>query len=148
MPEVTATPEAPAQKFDVQVKLPATLQLLRDIVITACEGGIGYWSQLSVYKWRNPDAPDDASMADDGTYLPFPEVVLHELAEDEGDYKEDGVKLTPEMIVAGMQKALEQGNHSSGNIIRALAENDAGHLDADDADNIVQFGVLGSIVYG
>jgi hypothetical protein len=126
----------------VVVHITPTLEFLRDIVITALEGGIGYWACAEKYRW-----------SEDGTLekmLPFPEVVLVP-DEDPDDFPKTAI--TPEIIRKGLQLALTPGiMHPGSNTVRstmsALMEMDAGAIDTDAADNIVQLGMFGKLVFG
>jgi hypothetical protein len=135
-------------------------ELLRDIAITAVEGGIGYWSSCARYRWSNATnvGPDDM--------LPFPEV---ELAANETPDDFDGllpdvpivrvdrkwgriVKLTPELIERAIAKikadAALVNTTTRRNVILADVDNDASQIDADDADCIVQIALFGTLVFG
>jgi hypothetical protein len=129
----------------------ARTQFLRDIITTAVEGGIGYWSQCSQYQWV-----DDH---EGRVYVPVGErvgdcarAVIHVLSDDESGYVETGLIIDVEVIARGLKLITDGGtnlNDRSRKLIRqADRENDAGYLDADSADVIVQAGLLGEIVYG
>jgi hypothetical protein len=122
-------------------------EFLRDVGITAVEGGIGYWSQIEGYgKFVNSLYVGDTSqkslnplnrlgklfVIDDWTGEPDPEEPTHEL--------------TTELIAKGMQLVLDSGKWKR--IASAILAEDAGDLDAGDADVIVQLGCFGEVVYG
>lgn len=113
-------------------------EFLTDVMTTAAEGGIGYWSQLSSYRW-------DAPYAERG-------MTVHEMTDDESGYKEDGVLVTPDTIAAaiGRIRRGEGSFHDSYRvrIVQASRDNDCGELDSLDCDLIVQMAVLGEVVYG
>lgn len=55
------------------------------------------------------------------------------------------------IIVKGIQKILNEGNVNNAiveSIRRGVADDDAGEIDADAADVIVQVGLFGEVVYG
>jgi hypothetical protein len=129
---------------------PERTEFLRDILTGAVEGGTGYWAQVSQYQWVDRDgtvmvvvgerAGDDAH------------ATLHRLNEDESGYELAGLDLNVETIATGVN-AIVNGRVATGEryrkgITQANAENDAGMIDADDADIIVQAGLLGEIIYG
>jgi len=124
----------------MKVKIDVELddQFLGDIMTTALEGGIGYWSACSKVK-RLED-------------LTIVSCLIHEITDDESDYEEKGVPLTLKDIGRGLQLLLSGyvGVNSTvlGYISRGVAEQDAGHIDADAADAIVQAALLGDIKYG
>ena len=106
-------------------------QFLSDIIVTAVEGGTNYWAQVSNY-----------SHADENTHATF-----HDM--------EDGQRypITP----TDVQEAIEQiiGGDTSGihpvivnKIAVAVRENEAGDVDADLADLIVQVACFTEVVYG
>jgi hypothetical protein len=119
------------QTFEIPEKL------LRDIIITACEGGIGYWSQLETY---------NGPAIDEGAGLPL------KIREDlDGQYGE-WMTLDLEQVALGFQRLVaERPDHPcTRRMVQAIVNYDNGNYDydADDADAIVQYGVLGSWTYG
>jgi hypothetical protein len=119
------------QTFEIPEKL------LRDIIITACEGGIGYWSQLETY---------NGPAIDEGVGLPL------KIREDlDGQYGE-WMTLDLEQVALGFQRLVaERPDHPcTRRMVQAIVNYDNGNYDydADDADAIVQYGVLGSWTYG
>jgi hypothetical protein len=112
-------------------------QLLADILIGAVEGGTGYWATVSDYQHSGPAADTSAT--------------LHEI-ESGDDEHPDGREVTTETIEAGIQAILDPYfrvlTHLRAAITHAHNECDAGGLDAEAADVIVQAGLFGEIVYG
>ena len=123
-------------------EVPAAL--CRDIIITACEGGIGYWSVLRTY--------DGPAIADNE-----PKALPLLLAETEG---EDfiGVNVGPWLlldvkdVVRGIQVLLQDYPQSvaARNITAAVIGYESGNYDYDagDADMVVQCALLGEVRYG
>lgn len=107
---------------------------LQDVLITAVEGGTGYWAACSGYFWDD-DSPEDAR------------VTLHP-----EDVQDENHLVTVETIAKGI--ALIRTNTVLLNstlrkwIVEADRENDAGMIDADGADVIVQAALFGEIIYG
>lgn len=124
-------------------------EFLGDIITTAVEGGTGYWAQVSQYQY----ALDGRIRACVGERVgDEPRAVLHQLAEDESGYVEAGQIVTLDVIARGLS-LLASGEVGVRSDLKALIgqashENDAGMIDADAADVIVQAGLLGEIVYG
>lgn len=121
---------------------------LRDIITTAVEGGIGYWSQCSHYQWVDRDGTVRVPV---GRRLP--ELLAKgAFAVVYAEGGEDPLTIDVETVARGLKLICEGGcdlNDRIRNAIRvANHESDAGMLDADDADVIVQAGLLGEIVYG
>jgi len=117
-------------------------QFLFDIFVTALEGGVGYWAQSSVYKWTK-DGTDNEEDLDN-----FHSIVTD--AEDDEAFEESTIN--QDTIVKGINKIIKgevQINDTMRqNITIASIRNDAGMLDANDADAIVQVGLLGEIMFG
>jgi len=115
-------------------------EFLRDVATAAVEGGIGYWSRVDRYKWREAD----------GTEMPFPEIVLVETSE----YDEDVaiLHLTKEHIVKGISRivggGVEINSEMAATLSMAVRDDDAGMVDSELADCIVQVGLFDEIVYG
>jgi hypothetical protein len=117
----------------ITVQVTPSLQLLSDVVTTAVEGGINYWSQMIKYKWEGLD---------------FPEAVLLDVADP------DGVEhtITPEVVRKGLQLAITPGvchpqSNTFTSVMSALTQNDAGSIDSDAADNVIQLGLFSKIMY-
>ena len=112
-------------------------QFLDDVVSTALEGGIGYWSVCSSYKWK--DVPETVA-------------IIEEFDEGTGEPFGDKIRVDRALIEKGIKEILSGDGDVSKNLIKsvaaAYATNDAGDIDSDDADCIVQVGVFGKLVYG
>jgi len=111
-------------------------QFLDDVITTAIEGGIGYWSVCSAYEWKGVPARAQIQEFDEGTgeeYGPLLEV--------DRALIEKGIK----EILSGESNT---GQHMVKMVAVASVTNDAGDVDADVADCIVQVGAFGKLVYG
>ena len=111
---------------------PEREQFLADIITCAVEGG-GVWARFSGYRWDGiPSAECRATLHDmeDGESYPL---TIDAVAR--------GIGLIVRGDV-GVNRTLR------GAILYADRENDAGEIDADAADVIVQAGLLGDVVYG
>jgi hypothetical protein len=141
-------------------------EFLRDVAITAVESGIGYWSSCTHYRWS------EGGCGDLDRQLPFPEVRIipaespddfdGELAPgvtgtrfvDEGRDLGLEITLTAEMLERGLaliaDPSKDIGLHTSyrQQIVGAAAMNEAGDIDADLADHIVQVAVFGKVIFG
>lgn len=112
---------------------------LADVVITAVEGGIGYWARTRNYRWDEGDDAAGQAYATvevfdaDGALADWKLVNADTVAHGIGKIRDANFKINPDL------RAL---------ILGADAENDAGNIDADAADVIVQAGLFGEIVYG
>lgn len=119
-------------------------QFLSDVLTTAVEGGINYWAAVSEYKWC--DENDNNIPAS---------VRVHELDDTTGEYMEPGVFITTKEIGRAIARIMDVndeikhlGNHVRKDVFAASMENDAGDIDADIADVIMQIAVLGEVTYG
>ena len=105
---------------------------LADLVCTAVEGATGYWAAVSAYKWTDGPANTRATLVDEDTGETYALTI-------------DAVALGIERIE---RREVTVNATIRAGILAASAANDAGQLDADDADVIAQAGLLGNIVYG
>lgn len=130
-------------------------QFLWDIMTTALEGGVGYWSVADEIDAHRPEDVFDwhynsyVLYCTDGGKEPV----------DCGNGTDDpckGHKVTPETVAKGLglgtlneEKGKDIGWHYSRrkHVITANRENEAGDIDADDADCIVQLGVFGRVIF-
>lgn len=112
-------------------------EFLDDIIITAIEGGIGYWSVCHKYEW-------------DGK----PEVtaVIQEFDESDGEVTGPKITLNRDLIIKGINKVLAGESGVADRMVKLIAganaTNDGGDIDADGADVIVQAAIFGELVYG
>lgn len=125
-----------------------------DIVITAIEGGINYWAQVHSYAWHSPNisggTADPAPGGGDNAYA-----VISATDDGDGEGDDDGTThaVTVDTIAhaftilaAGPVQYLS--DQARRRYLAARRELDAGELDAGDADNLLQLGIFGQIVYG
>jgi hypothetical protein len=128
----------------VQYEVPE--QLIRDVIITACEGGIGYWSQL--YDYDGPAIDENA----EGSLPLRIRVIEEEGFTDESTVYGPWRDFDIDHVVKGFGILFEKYPQSiaTRNLMGALANYDSGNYDFDagDADAVVQCGLLGDIIYG
>jgi hypothetical protein len=134
-----------------RTRTPERQEFFADIITTALEGGVGYWSQASEYRWFSPTlSGGTATPGPNGTANAY--ATLHETDTDDGEL---GPPLT--VTVDDIARAfgiLRRGTPEGWNardvarMLAAYAETDAGEIDAGDADCIVQVATLGTVVYG
>lgn len=107
-------------------------QYLDDIIIAAVEGGIGYWSIGRGYKWSE-DGPTTVEI----------------MEEEEGStwhlVDRSAIRKGIGLVLSGDMKVHES---YADTLRRAERHNDAGEIDAELADIIVQAAILGDVVYG
>ena len=120
------------KKESIQATIEIGEQELLDIAITAVEGGIGYWSMIEGYDYKNPNKIG----------------ILHPT--EKGEFS--STTLTVQTVLKGIKQILS-GNVKVSNSIRqsillAIVSDDMGEIDAGVADCIVQAGLFLDIVYG
>ena len=113
----------------IQTQIEVSTAVLGDVAITAAEGGIGYWSQIiSGYRpssWADTEVPED--------------FVFYEIVENEPSGMLDpntSVFITPELLANGL-----------AHVLRERHIEDISEVDAAVADEIVQYGVFGELVF-
>ena len=112
-------------------------EFLGDIIITAVEGGIGHWAVCRGYDYEDPYV-EIGEVDFDDPYAEYPEdewrgIDINTIAKGIGRVKD------PEFRVNDVIRK---------NVIAANTKNDAGMIDAESADVIVQAALFGEIVYG
>ena len=129
-----------------EIKLMLTVRLtdedIEDIVVTALEGGIGYWACLDNTGKEYEEAPEDEPVSITATKILLSGGTLRFFDEEDDDRPLD---MTINDLSEGIQKWIEGGESvtvdSDGRI-------DLCDLDALGADCIFQNALLGEVVYG
>lgn len=105
-------------------------QFLSDVLVTAVEGGINYWAYVEEYDPNTSvhlvDTLDDEAECLYFVRLPDIASAIINICNGFKDISEDRKEI----------------------VIKANASNEAGDIDADIADAIVQIAVFGEITYG
>lgn len=137
-------------------------QFLTDILCTAVEGGIGYWSQCSDYAWSERFSRDERGVT---LYVDAHDVnatdILAESDLDEvetfgGTVEVHRFRVTLDHIANGINTvASGEGGVNSGYVKLALLAAIEGQeelvecdIDSDAADIFLQAGVFGKVIYG
>lgn len=125
--------------FAVQSEVTLSLRALRSIIITAVEGGIGYWAQVK--KWPPRGSFRDADEIDD---VPVEEIVLYELDESKSDsYDYDRpLRLDLTKLAAAVVEVARKRGYTGD------PEEWPGSFDSIDADVAFQLALLGEVRYG
>lgn len=122
-------------------------QFLTDILITAVEGGIGYWSLCTDYVWAAEDPAERRATIIDQEAI--------ESGEDDAEVAGNTYTITLDMLDEALAKisdpsakiALHEDNRKL--VAGVNAFNDAGgEVDAGVADWIFQVAALGDVIYG
>lgn len=131
-----AMPVGPTFSLAITKQFP--LQLAADVITTAVEGGINYWSQVIAYKWT------------EGPEHTYAQVVKEEDLRDPGD--PDHYTINTDVVVLGLTRLLngeiEVNNQIMGYIRQSLDDESSYMIDADAADIIVQAGLFGKVLFG
>lgn len=116
-------------------------QLCADVLTTAVEGGINYWSSVSRYRWGPKDV-------DDSVTPPFAEVTLHDQEDEDKAYTldQDGIRRAFARLAEGPVQWL--ADETRARYVAAFADPEGADLDAGDADAIVQTALFGEVRYG
>ena len=123
-----------------------TKELLENVMVTALEGGIGYWACLlndtpewEEYYEKFPDEPTSvvaAYMLWDGKTISF-----------EHDYDETTDKpVVCSINLKDLERACDQFKRVYHQTVQERFDNS--EFDSDDADVIIQFACFGEVVYG
>ena len=131
----------------------ASKNTLHTVFVTALEGGIGYWSQCSKYRWSK----DGGTTEDlDGFFA-----LVRECGDDDPDMSQPPLRIDREVVQRGITRFIEKefdARQTGYRRIRGLcarldrgggaAEDALCEIDASDADCIVQMGLFNEVVYG
>ena len=137
-----------------QVEQTLTEGDILDVITTALEGGIGYWAMLdnehgdwvqARLQWKEAHKDDTVPVPCycDVAYqvMKNGKAVIFYDQEEDPNY-ENPLKLTMESFIEGCKKFSE---NCGKNIHKMLDESE---FDADDADCIFQYALLGELIYG
>jgi hypothetical protein len=113
-------------------------EFLQDVLITAVEGGTGYWAACDSYRWSDEE----------------PEAAFVRLMEETkpGHYGGTPEDVDIDTIARGIARVLDPEFRVNAQIRQWIREgnrdNDAGMIDTDAADVIVQAALFGELRYG
>lgn len=120
-------------------------QMLFDVFVTALEGGIGYWSQASVYHWsKGAVVEDDVPREIEDLEGFF--AVIHDVEDDDKEYRVDRDVI--KKGIAWLKKNPLGSSYHRVAVLDLASGNEDVDYDADTADAIVQAGLFEEIVYG
>jgi hypothetical protein len=152
MPEVdTMDQSAILQRLNESIKLPieSTVYITRqdviDLIITAVEGSINYWAAVSEYDVDYGTVKVHVEHGNCRYNNEHEHYIVPHLYAD-GYYEAEGFSITPEnFLELGIKRydAYWSNSKDYKGIIDAIE-----NQDADNCDSMMQFCVLGSIVYG
>lgn len=114
---------------------------IKDIIITAIEGGIGYWCCLDNTKDEFNSAPQDEAVSETAAKIILTDGVITLIDVKNGKHH----YLDRYALMRGMSKYAELGMDEFGIFYRNKV--DFYKFDAPTADKIVQLAIFGEIVY-
>jgi hypothetical protein len=135
-------------------------QVAADVLATALEGGVGYWSLATDIKYDETtedvvylgvtlhEAEDDDEKIDAG------DCILHQTIYGNNYYRAEGHTITLEDVKDAINRiAFETVKYASDRYMKALCRSlifnpEEADYDSDDADRIVQVAALGEVIYG
>ena len=128
-------------KVSAQKEINLTAEDIEDLVVTALNGGIGYWACLdnTTHEWD--------SYGEDDYVDSFAAKILmcgNELRFIDNEDRETEYVLTLEMLLDGVKRYVEEG-YDQYDVFGD--EVDMGNCDAEVADMIMQLAMFGDIVF-
>lgn len=122
-------------KYKVQITKEYTDQDMEDIVVTALEGGIGYWACLDNTGEVWDRMPEDLATSEYAWRILKEDGELHFLDEEDDDAE---YFLSLPCLMNGIRKAITGGQW----------DGDMDTVDAEVADAIFQYAIFDDIIYG
>lgn len=117
-------------------KMDPRTQMFSDVIITAVEGGTGYWAQASAYKWSGDDTyPASVELTDD-------------IDANRDTHPVDIVTVANAMYRIVYDPTVKLSASIREAVTTALFLPTHADLDAADADAVVQVALFGEVVYG
>ena len=134
---------------------PPKGEFLADIVVTAAEGGINYWAHTRNYKVHYVDDSGVRVSIGDTVITPYSmssavDSASIEVLGREGSEPKEWTTVNGGTVRKGINalKEMEFRRDLKMALLYADNENDAGEVDSELADCIVQAGLFGKLVYG
>ena len=119
-------------------KINNQTDFLSCVLVTAVEGGIGYWAEVRNYHWTEDTNHNLLSAS--------AEIKIEDTNESEWQ------TLNLDVIRNGIEKIQNNEVNINRDMLKSIVAgnitNDAGEIDSDGADCIVQAALFGEIIYG
>lgn len=115
---------------------PARTDFLANILVTIVEGGSEYWADFREYEWT------------DGAYYMMLGASVQMLDREEPESGWKDISLDTIALGLGAIKRSPEKVAASKGILEANRENEAGNIDSNLADDIIQMALFGELVYG
>lgn len=133
----------------VELELSVSDQILFDVFVTALEGGITYWAAVAKYSiWLKDDA-GTTSIPHKEDLTGFFAVIVDVEDENESLVRVDNDTVFRGLVACATEDVKNLGSHAR-QVARSLlfSDNEDVDFDAGDADQILQAGLFGEVVYG
>jgi hypothetical protein len=124
--------------------------LLWGIFVTALEGGIGYWSVCTEYRHSDPETRIEDHTNFYAVVVDTTEHCDGQVVDENGE-PTDLLRIDRAVILKGLQAIAAREVKLAPRIhadVSAALGGDAGALDAEGADCVVQAGLFNDVVYG
>lgn len=123
------------------------------VFVTAVEGGVKYWATITRYKWRTKAKRADGEVVYVDDLRGFSAEVVDDIEAEDAEAAGKGKGAPPRtlnrrVITRGCRALAKLDTAAGRAMAKALAAKDAGEVDADVADQAVQIGFFGEVVYG
>ncbi len=115
---------------------PARTDFLANIIVTVVEGGSEFWADFREYEWT------------DGAYYMMLGASVQMLDREEPESGWKDVTLDTIAHGIGLIKKNPEKVARAIEILDASRENEAGNIDSNLADDIIQMALFGELVYG
>lgn len=134
----------------INVKLELQDQFLRDVLATAVWYGSSYWAG-----YENPVLHKQEGQS----YTDYQSITVNDLGDDHDEEAKARYEITLAKVAEGIERLIGRNFNSeeshaiphvsySSAMLRAAALGDAGNVDADLADIVLQLACFGHIIYG
>lgn len=136
--------ETKTYEITVENKIELTSQDIEDIMVTALEGGIGYWARLDNTgdAYKNAPKEEPVSITCARELLAGNNVFFEDVEEDGSEYV-----LNLHMLLKGIGQWIDANMTSLKGLVMH-GSIDTYDIDAAIADEIIQYALFGEIVFG
>lgn len=134
--------------IEIKIKRTIPIEFLLDVMVTMVETPVGNWWHFIDVNRREDSQITDFIVVDIGEVMdePWEEIMEHLQTADR-------VTINPQKVADAIERVLFEderlvGTYIESYIARAVREDDAGDIDAEAADCLLQIAVNGEVLYG